>query len=33
MNDINEKKASIWCERFGRLMKEMDIRKRRFERI
>lgn len=22
MNDINEKKASIWCERFGRLMKE-----------
>lgn len=22
MNDMNEKKASIWCERFGRLMKE-----------
>lgn len=22
MNDINKKKASIWCERFGRLMKE-----------
>lgn len=22
MNNINEKKASIWCERFGRLMKE-----------
>ena len=22
MNDINEKKASIWCERYGRLMKE-----------
>lgn len=22
MNDINEKRASIWCERFGRLMKE-----------
>ena len=33
MNDINEKKASIWCERFGRLMKEWIYARGVFERI